>query len=409
MQLADREPRRALQRAQLLRTTPILGFGAEAWSDYWQTRQHVLSRLARRGWPVGYSYGALSVWDRASPRWTHAGLFDRIERRDGVKVFWPGRLAPRWPRWADWDRYAIGRYLDAYVGSMLTSPHQRCIAYVFRPEFHPYVSRLTKATIVYHVDDNFAAMPGWDGERARMHAALAARADVVFAISDGVIGSLPEAVRPRALLMPNGADAAAFSAARSAPCPVDLAAVPPPRIGYTGTLNEKVDFALIAALARARPQWHWAMIGHELPDAYLSDPARDARADCHSLPNVHFLGVKSWNALPAYCAHMDVCAMCYRTDGDGWWRDISPLKLHEYLATGRPVVSASLSAVRPFSHVVAIADGRDGWIGAIQHALGSGGEGRSETRIATAFENDWDRRIGQIEDALATALPVAPA
>ena len=72
--------------------------------------------------------------------------------------------------------------------------------------------------------------------------------------------------------------------------------------------------------------------------------------------------------------------MCYRLGDDLWVEGIYPLKLHEYLATGRPVVSADLPSIRPFAHVVAIARDLQQWDRAIEVALTSGEPG--STRCA---------------------------
>ena len=91
--------------------------------------------------------------------------------------------------------------------------------------------------------------------------------------------------------------------------------------------------------------------------------------------------------------------MCYRTEG-GWWVAGYPLKMHEYLAGGGPIISSDLSAVRPFSQVIDIAHTPDEWTAAIERALTSGGVGTPEQRRAVAHENTWDQRVDQLEEWL---------
>ena len=117
---------------------------------------------------------------------------------------------------------------------------------------------------------------------------------------------------------------------------------------------------------------------------------------CRQLPNIHFLGEKHYTELPAYMSHMDVNTMCYRSTGEGWWKDIYPLKMHEYLASGKPVVSAALQSVQPFSHVIDIAQTTEEWGAALKLAL-SGGVGTVEERREVAEENSWDRRVNQLD------------
>jgi hypothetical protein len=87
--------------------------------------------------------------------------------------------------------------------------------------------------------------------------------------------------------------------------------------------------------------------------------------------------------------------MCYRTDPGGWWVAIYPLKLHEYLAVGRPVVSADLEAVRPFMSVLSIAVTVDEWISAIEQALDEE-PSMVEARRTVARANTWDDRVDQL-------------
>jgi len=233
---------------------------------------------------------------------------------------------------------------------------------------------------------------------------VSARADLIFATTEGVARSLGGAAAGKTVLVPNGADVALFRAGRLSPCPRLLADIPKPRIGYCGSLNEKVDFALVDELATARPDWHWVLIGHRPPSAALPTATGDAFAACLARPNIHFLPAQAHRDLPAIQAHVQLNVMCYRTDGQGWWRDIYPLKLGEYLASGPPVVSADLAAVRPFAAVVSICRRRDDWLGAIAAALGGDAFAGAAERLAVAAANGWDSRVDRIA-RLLEALP----
>jgi glycosyltransferase involved in cell wall biosynthesis len=118
------------------------------------------------------------------------------------------------------------------------------------------------------------------------------------------------------------------------------------------------------------------------------------------MANVHFVGQKDRRDVPAYVGHMDVNTMCYRSDDSGWWTACSPLKLHEYLACGLPVVSTPLEAVLPFSNVVNLASDSEQWERAIQTELDAAGAGSREGRQAVAQENSWDARVDFLENRL---------
>jgi glycosyltransferase involved in cell wall biosynthesis len=173
-----------------------------------------------------------------------------------------------------------------------------------------------------------------------------------------------------------------------------------PRIGYVGSLNLKVNFSLIATVAVQKPEWQWVLVGPVLESAFTSSPGAAVSAEglsaCRKLANVHFLGPKSVRNVARYMAHMDVNTMCYRNDPGGWWNAIYPLKLHEYLAVGHPVVTTDIESLRPFSSVLAIVDSPGAWIDAIDDALSTGGVGTRRERQQVALANTWEQRIDQL-------------
>jgi glycosyltransferase involved in cell wall biosynthesis len=112
---------------------------------------------------------------------------------------------------------------------------------------------------------------------------------------------------------------------------------------------------------------------------------------------VHFLGSKPHTDVPRYLQNVDVNVMCYRTSEGGWWTDIYPLKLHEYLAVGKPVVASDIDAVREFSAVVAIAATTKDWIAALTKAIEGTGVGNVAERQLVAGMNSWDERVDTLE------------
>jgi glycosyltransferase involved in cell wall biosynthesis len=396
----------ALERSPMssspARKPHIFAFAPNAWRGPWMNRQQLLSRLARRGWPVTYSTGPLASWDRHSERWRNAPLLSTYEMHDGVRVEVAGKSRLRWPRIAPYDRLVIRRHASALLHQAGCAP-SAAIAYVFHPSLYDLAAAMDCRWTVYHAYDVFALQPGWSDALARAQKDLLERADLVIASGPSIAQALREAGAERVLVLPNGADAEAFAAGALQPCPADLAAIPRPRIAYIGHLNRKVDFAMIATVAKARPAWHWVLVG-PVPEDGSAAPANDphigaAFRECQTLANVHFLGGKPYTALPAYAAHMDVHTICYRPDR-GWWNAAAPLKLHEYLATGRPVVSIDIMDIHPFADVVRLVRDRAGWIGALEAALKERSAQAMERRRDAARANSWDDRVDLLERRL---------
>jgi glycosyltransferase involved in cell wall biosynthesis len=382
---------------------PIIALANNPWHGARMSRQQILSRLGSRGWNVVYSTGALSVWDMTVGHgndrlWQAAGWRSRAERIDHVRVDTPGRLLLRYPGCPPYDGAVIRKHVERLRRLAGLGRKRGGIAYIFIPDFWPYVEWLNCSLIVYHAPDIVSKMPNRNPRIVEWEQALVERADFVVGASDAIIRELPGRGPAIGRVLPNGADAALFHSRIHQPVPEDLRAIPSPRIGYIGAINLKVDTERIGRLAILRPDWHWALVG-----PIKDDGTAGAAAGLNvlkRLPNVHFLGNKPYAAVPSYAAHMDVNTMCYRQQGDGWWLGISPLKLFEYLAVGKPIVSSDVEAVRSQAHLIHIAHTDEDWLHALQIALTTGGPGTPDQRIAAAFDNSWDHRVSDLENLI---------
>ncbi len=385
---------------------PIIAFGPRQWEGMWTGRQHLLHGLGRRGWPVIYTAGALNPWERGSARWKAAGLFDAFDERDAINVCRPGRLGVRWRRTALLRGAGQWRHARRLVNAARARGGQAPIAFLCHPRFRPYLRHLRPARLVYYVYDAPDPAHGWSDDVFADHAALAAAADLLIVVAEGMTAGLPPAVAEKAQVLPHGVDLSRFVDALDATEPADLAAIPHPRIGYCGRLNYKVDFSIIDAVAERRPAWHWVLtgsVGEGGSGRFKRESALDALWQrCTARANVHYLGEKSRAEVAGYIAHVDVNVMCYRTDEEGWWRAGYPLKLHEYLAVAKPIVSTGLETVVPFADVLALAEGPDDWVQALERAIGGEGVGTPEQRRARAVEGTWDKRVERLEGWLAS-------
>ena len=322
-------------------------------------------------------------------------------RRPGdVLVDEPPVWLRRARRLGSWDRLVMKH--TAARWRRLAGPENAgpLIAYVFHPKFWPYLEYLDADHVVYHAYDLFERNSGWSGKLDSFQRRLIERADLIVASSDAIAQALEGKYGRSVTVIGNGADYEAFvhAADAGAPEPPDLAAIPRPRIGYVGALSRKIDFELIAMLAQRKRRWQFVLMGEVRS---LDARSRSSFAEAERQPNVHVLSSKPHEMVPHYTGSMDVNVMCYRLADDLWVEAIYPLKLHEYLAAGRPVVSADVPSVRPFAHVVAIAHDAEQWENAIETALSSGEPGSTASRRAIAAANSWTARVGDLESELA--------
>lgn len=247
---------------------------------------------------------------------------------------------------------------------------------------------------VYDCIDEWAGAARDEGERhyfQQLDGALCRSADVLFVGSQGLARSR-QGVNAATALVPQGVDLEVFLPPPGGwPVPADIAAIPGPRIGLVGVLNkERVDVALLCHLADARPQWHIVLVGPVWEG--LDTGALDRR------PNIHRLGNKPKEQLGAYIGALDVCLLPYLIND--FTRNIFPLKLFEYLASGKPFVATPVPACEEFPGLIRVADGHEAFLAAVEAALAEDDAALRAARTALARENDWDRRTA---DKLAYA------
>ena len=365
-------------------------------------RQQILSRLCKQH-AVVYSNGPWRIWDRSRAAFKAGAWLGAFAERDGVLVDRAPRLLLSWPQRAI-DRIVLAAVQRRWRRQLARMGSGPVVLYLFHPSFAPYVDGLPHDVLIYHPYDLFARTPGWTTALADQEATLLRRADLVIATSEGTRDVLAGQTPRPVVFIPNGVDTALFARSLTANIePDEIASIPRPRIGYVGSLNRKVDLGLVATLAARRPDWQFVFIG---PDGNYDEGTSTSRETCQLLENLHFLGSRPRDQLPACMRALDVGLMCYRL---GTWMDVAyPLKLNEYLASGIPVVSSDLHAVRDLQNVLTIARTPAEWEAAIEQALAGRAPGTVDERRAVANQNSWDAivaRIAGLITGLITELP----
>ncbi len=218
---------------------------------------------------------------------------------------------------------------------------------------------------------------------------LSSRADVVFA-SSRAQWELRKHLNPHTYFIPNGVDFDLFHKALEPETPLgpNMADLEKPIIGYVGWLGYQIDVDLLVRVAETYRHCSLVLVG---PDEIPRD------TNLHKLramPNVHFLGRKERSSLAEYLKGFDVALIPYLLVG--YTLSAYPLKLHEYLAAGRAIVSVALPELRAYRHVVRIAETHDEFIQQIGEALQDQSPQAVEARVAVARENTWDQRVAEI-------------
>ena len=223
-----------------------------------------------------------------------------------------------------------------------------------------------------------------------------ARADLVFASS--VSQYEKRAQYGRAHLVPNGVDFEHFSRAarQQLAMPRELVGLKPPIVGYVGGIDFRIDFHLYHDLVKQHPDWTFVLIGPHSgvsPTIFQNIIGRN---------NVHWFGPKPFEDIPAYLQRFDVAIIPFVTNAAT--NTMSPIKLYEYLAAGKPVVATELAEVKLFSDVVSVAGSVEDFHILVERELGADDTTALERRIEVARLNSIEQRVNVLSELMAHAL-----
>lgn len=310
-------------RAHLLPAPPkplLVCFSHLRWSFVWQRPQHLLSRAARE-------YRVLFVEEPVYAQVTGPSL-DLSAGPGAITIVAP--ILPEHMKGSAGPA-AHQSLLDALIEDM-AAPEM--VSWYYTPMALEYSHHVEANVCVYDCMDELSAFRGASPDMRQREQQLFRSAHVVFTGGQ----SLYEAKRsrhPNVHCFPSSIDVPHFKQARHITAdPTDQAAIPRPRIGFFGVLDERLDTDLVAALADANPQWQLVMIG---------PLAKIEAADLPRRPNIHWLGGKSYEELPAYMSGWEAGFMPFALNEAT--RFISPTKTPEFLAAGLPVASTPVRDV----------------------------------------------------------------
>jgi glycosyltransferase involved in cell wall biosynthesis len=342
------------------------------WGFVFQRPNHLMSRWARQ---KRVFFVEEPIHDAASP---HLSTSEVLPNLHVVVPRLPASASPR-------ESIRAQRVLfdELHARFAIRSP----LLWFYTPMALEFAAHASAGAVVYDCMDELSAFHGAPPELRLQERELFARADLVFTGGH----SLYEAKRAhhgRVHAFPSSVDARHFAAALKPGLrePRDQGSIPRPRLGFFGVIDERMDRDLLALLADSRPDWHIVLIG----PVVKIDPASLPRR-----PNLHYLGPKPYEDLPAYIGGWDVAVMPFARNEAT--RFISPTKTLEYLAAGAPVVSTPIrDVVRPYGErgLVRVGEG-DGFVRQVTEALREKGTPAGAARQRAALDwvasTSWDR------------------
>jgi UDP-galactopyranose mutase len=347
------------------------------WDFVYQRPQHLLSRAARQ----------------------HRVLYVEEPKRDATTTFMELRQAASGvtilvPHLSASSTVSDQRRL---LDQQLAHEDSRnLVLWYYTPMALAFTDHLLPRAVVYDCMDELSAFAAAPPELPAAEAALLQWADLVLTGGHSLYAA-KQRLHPNVHECPSGVDVEHFAVARHIRTePSDQSALPKPRIGFFGVLDERLDRELLGAVAAQAPGWHFVLIG---PVTKI-DPDELPRA-----ANLHYLGPKSYEDLPSYIAGWDVAMMPFALNAATKY--ISPTKTPEYLAAGTPVVSTPIAdVVRTYGEVglAHIADTPERFVEAIREALIQPAAPRIERADAFLATQSWDGIWARVSQRLRAAI-----
>jgi glycosyltransferase involved in cell wall biosynthesis len=365
----------------------------EAWDGVWRRNQHLVAGLLRRDPDLR----VLFVEPATDP--IHAALGagqPRLGRGlrqappvDGIR---PGALWLLEP--TKWLPRRVDRRVDErWARQVLRATRSMGMSDPLLWVNDPTGSLLVEATpwpSLYDITDDWTLADRAPAETERIVAQehiLLARCDEVVVCSPALAAS--KGAHREVTLVPNGVDTAAYAVIRDRP-----ADLPTGRVAvYVGTLHgDRLDLDLCAATARALAgSGHLVLVG---PDALT--PEQRGRLD---VAGVVLLGARPSEDVPAYVQHADVLVVPHVVTP--FTDSLDPIKLYEYQASGRPVVSTPVAGFRDVDDPLVTVAGLETFTAAVVGLLAKSEEPSAAVKPGRAADADWSRRVDQVDGVLA--------
>ena len=381
----------------------IVCIATQEWDSHWTPVQHVMAGLAATNRVIYIEpFHVPLAWLRRRHRFHRDQLESGVEQlrevQPNVFVYRPSAFYLPF-NWRSKIIMALNQPIyRAEINALLKRLD------VKKPWIWPFFSQgpaifdLDYECLIYDCVDEWAAFHTNPAEQkivADLDRKLCERADLVFVGSAPLLES-KRGYNPKTFMVNHAADIEHFmkAAAPDTVVPGDLASIPGLRIGFVGMVDRvRFDFELIEKLAD-NPDNQVVIVGGFVDDADQLFPQRD---------NLHLLGMKPIDALPAYIKGLDVCLMPYRLNEAT--RNIYPLKLHEYMATGKPVVATPIPAVEEFRDLLYVVDDLAEYSSVVARAAAEDDPDLVERRKACAREHSWEAHVAEkvnyIEENLA--------
>jgi glycosyltransferase involved in cell wall biosynthesis len=272
------------------------------------------------------------------------------------------------------------------------------ITWYYFPEFGFLVGNLDSQFMVWDIMDNYSEFWELDQRDVRSQEEIYLQnADIVFTGGWKLYNERKKS-HSNITCFPCGVDVPHFNKAleNDGNVPEDILPIAHPILGFWASLDQRIDFSLLAFIAEEKPDWSIVIIGPR----WFEVPGMD---EIFGLPNVHWLGAKQYETLPLYAKAFDVCLIPFSMSKLTSY--MNPTKVLEYLATGKPVVSVALpDVISGYSDYVYIGKDYNEVVSMVELALTEKGDERKNNRLKMSVNKTWEATVNEMLRKIVAAM-----
>jgi len=378
----------------MIKNYSIIFFPLVDWEDPWQRYQYLalyfskFNRVVYMNSPVAITYlmrspvVLLQKWYRV--------FVGKRKIRATLTIGYPAACLPfeRRSRWINLlNQYLLFWYIKTFV-----KPQGRLILWINDPYKYLMIKLLRPEIAVYDCPDAIVFKDS--SKKQRLYDQFKKRVLQESTVSLFTSKSLLDdggRYAKNHYYVPNGVDVQGFVQERYKTPEIvkDISGI---ILGVVGTFDERVDIELLEFILENIEEAILLLVG----------PIQTNIGKLGNHPRVLRLGKRQYEEIPSFIKRFDVALIPYRVNEIT--KAVYPVKLHEYLILGKPVVATDLPELEQFSKVIWIENTKEEFVRSIRLALNEkDGEIRQE-RIKIAKENSWEQRTSQITDILQKYL-----
>ncbi len=356
------------------------------WNFIWQRPQQLMSRICMDHRVLFINHSFPLRYDKIKLNPDNPQLWEKYlhKKSDNLWVFWAFHLCDLT---GEISLKKFNYNLKAKYLNFLTKKLDfgKPIIITYLPESIEYLNNIKHKLLIYDCVDNFSSFTWAERETELQDNKLIRKADLVTTTAKNLLEKIKK-INKKVYYLPNAVDFNHFNKVSiRGKVGVTSKFKKGPVIGFVGAFYDWVDEELIKFLATAKPDWNFLFIGPIQPGIGIELSGKD---------NIIFMGEKSYYHLPKYISVFDVCFIPFKVNEVT--KNANPIKMWEYMATGKPIVSTPIPEVKKMNEYIYIGKDKKDFLAKIEQALTEDDEIQVLKRIMIAKENDWSIRTNKL-------------